>query len=610
MDMKRVIAYSIFFYLFAISLSWAACIEGNCLNKKGTFIFSDGSKYVGQWKNGQAHGQGTSTWPDGEKYVGEYRNGLRHGQGTWSDAKGNKYVGRYWNGLRDGQGTWSDAAGNKYVGKYRNGKLHGEGTFTFANGEKYVGEFKDNKPNGQGTSTWPDGKKYVGGFKDDKFNGQGTLTWPDGKKYVGEFKDDRYNGKGTFTFSNGQKHIGEFRDGKRNGQGTETWPSGQKYVGGWKDDKRHGEGTFTFPNFEEYVGQWKNGKRDGKGTATYVDGSKYVGQWKDNERHGKGALTYNDEWVEKGIFKNGRCQNCNISVAKKVKKTCLNNPSLCTVAQLCSNATTEKNQKKVWGTSNSAQPFVKEAKKNGVTCGVETNPAKTNKQKDIFKVASGSGFYVSKAGHVVTNHHVIDGCRDVKIVAKGTLINTDVIASDQLNDLALLKANINPPYVFPISSEAPFGMQEIVVAGYPFGNKLSSSIKFTKGIVSSLTGVGDNYSEIQIDAALQPGNSGGPIIDEYGNVMAVAVAKLDVVKIVEDFGTLPENTNFGIKASTLVSLLKSHEIPLVRERKKEIKPRDLSKNATDGTVFLTCWMTKAQIESYKKKKAMFEEFGD
>ena len=108
-------------------------------------------------------------------------------------------------------------------------------------------------------------------------------------------------------------------------------------------------------------------------------------------------------------------------------------------------------------------------------------------------------------------------------------------------------------------------------------DRVSSSIKFTKGIVSSLSGLGNNYSEIQIDAAIQPGNSGGPIIDEYGNVLGVAVAKLDVVKIVEDYGTLPENVNFGIKASTLMSLLKSHEVPLVKESKTEIKPRDLSK---------------------------------
>ena len=67
------------------------------------------------------------------------------------------------------------------------------------------------------------------------------------------------------------------------------------------------------------------------------------------------------------------------------------------------------------------------------------------------------------------------------------------------------------------------------------------------GIVSSLTGIGNNYFEIQIDAALQPGNSGGPIMYEFGNIIAVAVAKLDMKTIIKGYGVILENTNFGIK---------------------------------------------------------------
>ena len=89
-----------------------------------------------------------------------------------------------------------------------------------------------------------------------------------------------------------------------------------------------------------------------------------------------------------------------------------------------------------------------------------------------------------------------------------------------------------PKYVFSLSPSNPFPLQEIIVAGFPFGNAVSNSIKFTKGIVSSVTGLGNNYSQIQIDAALQPGNSGGPIVDEK-NIVAVAVAKLDLKKVME-----------------------------------------------------------------------------
>ena len=97
----------------------------------------------------------------------------------------------------------------------------------------------------------------------------------------------------------------------------------------------------------------------------------------------------------------------------------------------------------------------------------------------------------------------------------------------------------------------------------------------------------------------------GFIIDEYGNVLGVAVAKLDVVKIVEDYGTLPENVNFGIKASAARNLLEGNQVPLKIPNTDLISKRDLSRLATDGTVYLTCWMTSAQLELMKSKKVMF-----
>ena len=105
-------------------------------------------------------------------------------------------------------------------------------------------------------------------------------------------------------------------------------------------------------------------------------------------------------------------------------------------------------------------------------------------------------------------------------------------------------------------------LQDIYVAGYPFGQEISTSVKVTKGIISSLTGFRNNFSNIQIDAALQPGNSGGPILDDKGNIVGVAVAKLDFKMVLENWGVIPEDTNFGIKATVVRSLLESNDITL------------------------------------------------
>ena len=230
------------------------------------------------------------------------------------------------------------------------------------------------------------------------------------------------------------------------------------------------------------------------------------------------------------------------------------------------------------------------------------------KAPELFNVSSGTGFFISNKGHVVTNFHVIEGCNEIFLQYSGKKIKTALIATDKVNDLALLTTEIQPRHVFGVDPLNVFPLQEIVVAGFPFGERISSSLKFTKGVVSALTGIGNNYSEMQIDAALQPGNSGGPIIDEFGNVIGVAVAKLDMKLIFKDYGVIPENTNFGIKATVLRNLLDANRIPYLSANKEKISSRALSKQVTDGTVFLSCWMTRDQIRKMERNKVMFEEF--
>ena len=102
---------------------------------------------------------------------------------------GTKYVGEYKDGKRHGQGTLTTPDGRKYEGEWKNGKKLGQGTFTWSDGRKYVGVFKDGERNGQGTYTWSDGRKYVGEWKDDK-------RW-NGTQYDknGNIKEKFVNGK-------------------------------------------------------------------------------------------------------------------------------------------------------------------------------------------------------------------------------------------------------------------------------------------------------------------------------------------------------------------------------------------------------------------------------
>ena len=95
-------------------------------------------------------------------------------------------------------------------------------------------------------------------------------------------------------------------------------------------------------------------------------------------------------------------------------------------------------------------------------------------------------------------------------------------------------------------------------------------------------------------------------MDKYGQVMGVAVAKLDLKASLDSFGVIPENTNFGIKANVVQNLLDSQGVNLVNEKRRLTEKSTIAKRITDGTYFLSCWMTYAQIKNMKTKKVMFE----
>jgi hypothetical protein len=117
----------------------------------GTYVFTNGSRYVGTFENNSFNGKGTLTYAWGDKYVGEWRSSERHGQGTI---------------------TYANA--DKYVGEWKNNKRHGQGTFTYANGDKYIGKWTDGYPKKSALESFFRGILIVavlilGGFLTKKF---------------------------------------------------------------------------------------------------------------------------------------------------------------------------------------------------------------------------------------------------------------------------------------------------------------------------------------------------------------------------------------------------------------------------------------------------------
>ena len=237
------------------------------------------------------------------------------------------------------------------------------------------------------------------------------------------------------------------------------------------------------------------------------------------------------------------------------------------------------------------------------------------KQPPKSRGGSGSGFFISKQGHIITNEHVVKKCNKITV---GDNIDRQVPAKlieiDRKNDLALLRtttldlASSETKSLIKKLSTQKLGIEivplataglmrsddvelgeDIVVAGFPYGDVFSKDIKVTFGNVNSTKGVGDDSSQFQIQAPVQIGNSGGPIYDKYGNIVGVVVAQLDKLKMAKTIGSLPENVNFGIKASTVKQFLNSSGLPTKwAERKKEMSNKKISQIASKQTVMVVC----------------------
>ena len=222
----------------------------------------------------------------------------------------------------------------------------------------------------------------------------------------------------------------------------------------------------------------------------------------------------------------------------------------------------------------------------------------------IVAAGSGSGFIVSKDGTVITNYHVIEGCELNKVTYKGTQLEGKVLSIDKVNDIAILKTNINSDTAFSVSNEDVSLLEDVVVAGFPLGKQISSAIKTHKGVVTALAGAGDNYSFFQTDAAINQGNSGGPIINQKGNVIGIAVQTW-----VEE-GV--QGVHFGIKSSTLKTFASANGLKFLAPNNRDLSNKELGKLITESTVYVECHMTIANIKKMiaeeENKKAFFKDY--
>lgn len=221
-----------------------------------------------------------------------------------------------------------------------------------------------------------------------------------------------------------------------------------------------------------------------------------------------------------------------------------------------------------------------------------TSPSEnTSTSGALSKRGTGTAFFVNTTGQMITNHHVINGCSEVRVTGRMGVANLQI--SDVTNDLALLKISDAVNTTATISSEPSNVRQsdDIVVFGFPLNSVLSSGGNLTPGVVSALTGLGNNTNQIQITAPIQPGSSGSPVMNTKGEIMGVVSMKLSDSKMAKETGQVAQNVNFAVSGQTLKSFLDAHKVEYTTGHLFMLNKStaDLADQARKWTTVVECW---------------------
>jgi S1-C subfamily serine protease len=196
------------------------------------------------------------------------------------------------------------------------------------------------------------------------------------------------------------------------------------------------------------------------------------------------------------------------------------------------------------------KPYVRDAISSAV-------PPPEEKAEPGSRSGSGTAFMVTADGYAVTNSHVVAGSTSIALLVRGKSCTAKLVCEDAEKDLALIKLDgLFTPVAFHQEHVGALG-QTVFTVGFPMPSVQGVSAKVTRGVLSGLSGVQDDPNEYQIDAAVQPGNSGGPLADENGCVIGVVTARISDRLVMGQTGTVPQNINYAVKHRLLMDFLKT-----------------------------------------------------
>jgi S1-C subfamily serine protease len=387
--------------------------------------------------------------------------------------------------------------------------------------------------------------------------------------------------QGRYTWTNGDVYAGEWLDDKRHGQGTDTFANGHRYTGGFADGRRHGSGTYTFPNGERYVGEWRNGEREGVGANIFPSGERHVGEWREGKRQGPGiSYAADGSIVQSGRWAEDRW-------AQALPPDTARFPFR--FAQSAAPSQTDEALRRAEAAAQAERRRRETLEQELAEERRRRTEAEQRSSTEAEGGSSGTGFSIAP-GFLVTNEHVVAGCRRVEVHSLDGRRAGAVVDTDDLVDLALVRVTGLGGSTVPLRRPGSVRLGEAAYAfGFPLSGLLSNSGNFTNGVVSGLRGLRDSANEIQITTPVQPGNSGGAVIDASGQAIGVVVSKLDASAVARATGDIPQNVNFAVSLSALVDFLQRNRVPFRQvDRGPALETHQIAETARAFTHRIVC----------------------
>lgn len=263
--------------LFASSpLFSTGCLEGNCKNGQGVYLYKSGAKYEGNFINSKIEGYGVLHYSSGEVYRGNWKNQRRHGKGTFYYLNGDVYKGQYDYNLKQGKGRYITDDKVVYEGTWSKDKRHGTFQVYHLDGRKdQISYFEGNltggsEPAGQIVSTNSTHAKKQRVEQKPKVETKVKVQNKQRPSIADLDVNDKNlkncnesvcnSGIGKFVYRDKSVYVGEHKNGYPHGTGKCYYANGDYYTGEWQNHGPHGKGVMHFKSGTVYGAIWNNGK--------------------------------------------------------------------------------------------------------------------------------------------------------------------------------------------------------------------------------------------------------------------------------------------------------------------------------------------------------------